>query len=139
MQTGHPAAIDLLHHGQPTVRAEALGRLVEQSGPAVLPELRRCLAEGRPKKLAREAFWRIHALGPEAEPVILQMLDSPLWTERKAAVCLLRRWGRLTDQQKVRAEGEPHVAVRHAANWHPDWLKAAHWHERWAKKIAGKN
>ena len=137
LAAGTATPADLVHQGPPTLRADALRKLAAQSGAAALPELRRCLAEGSPKKLAREAFWRMHELREAAEPVALEMLESPHWTERKAAVCLLRRWGKLTREQKARAAVDPHVAVRHAANWHPDWLAAAkRGHPKWAKRIA---
>ena len=131
--TATPA--DLVHHGPPTLRADALRKLAAQSGAAALPDLRRCLAEGSPKKLAREAFWRMHELRGAAEPVAMEMLESLHWTERKAAVCLLRRWGTLTPAQQARAAADPHVAVRHAANWHPDRLAAANTHPRRGRRL----
>jgi hypothetical protein len=67
--------------------------------------------------VAQEAFWQMERLGNAALPVALEMLASEHWTERKAAVCLLRRWGKLTAGQKAKAEQDSHVAVRHAANW----------------------
>ena len=54
-------------------------------------------------------------LGDAALPMAMEMLGSAHWTERKAAVCLLRRWGRLTPEHKARAESDPHIAVGHAA------------------------
>lgn len=112
---GQATRADMVDFGSPTVRADALRKLAVESGLAALPQLRRSLADGTPKKLAREAFWQMHALGPAAEPVALEMLDSELWTERKAAICLLRRWGKLTPEQKAQALTDTHVAVRHAA------------------------
>jgi HEAT repeat protein len=137
MAAGQATPADLLDHGPPTLRADALRKHVAEAGPAALPELRRCLAEGKPKKLAREAFWRMLALRDAAEPVARDMLNSPLWTERKAAVSLLRRWGKLTLQQQAEAGRDPHVAVRHAAEWHPSQVEAAkRGHPKWARKIA---
>jgi len=49
-----------------------------------------------------------------AHPLAEEMLGSDSWQERKAAVCLLRRWGRLTPKQRRQAEADTHVAVRHA-------------------------
>ena len=135
LAAGTATPADLVHQGPPTLRADALRKLAAQSGAAALPDLRRCLAEGSPKKLAREAFWRMHELRGAAEPVALEMLESPHWTERKAAVCLLRRWGKLTPEQKARAAADPHVAVRHAANWHPDWIAAANTHPKWGRRL----
>ena len=50
-----------------------------------------------------------------AEADARDMLNSPHWPERKAGVCLLRRWAKLTAPEKARAEKDPHVAVRQAA------------------------
>jgi len=137
LATGEATPADLVEHGPPTLRADALRKVVGEVGRAALPELRRCLAEGKPKKLAREAFWRMHALGAAAEPVARDMLSSSLWTERKAAVSLLRRWGKLTPRQKAECRRDPHVAVRHAAEWHPSYIQAARrGHPKWAKSIA---
>jgi hypothetical protein len=77
----------------------------------------------------------MYALREAAEPVVLEMLKSDAWTERKAAVCLLRRWGKLTPEQEDRARNDPHVAVRHAAQRHPAGVEAARWHPKWAKRI----
>ena len=48
-------------------------------------------------------------------PTALEMLESADWLERKAAVCLLRRWGKLTEEQRQLAQADEHVAVRAAA------------------------
>ena len=126
-----------VEHGPPAIRARALRQHATRAGASVLPELRRCLAEGRPKKLAREAYRQMEALGTEAEPTALEMLKSPLWTERKAAVSLLRRWGKLTPQQQADAREDPHVAVRHAADFSPGQIAAAEaGHPKWAGRIA---
>ena len=136
LAAGTATPADLVHQGPPTLQADALRKLVAKSGAAALPELRRCLAEGAPKKLAREAFWQMYELREAAEPVALEMLESPQWTQRKAAVCLLRRWGKLGLEHKARAAADPHVAVRHAANWHPSYIEAAKsGHPKWARKI----
>ena len=127
---------DLVGCGPPALRADALRRLAAEKGADALPELRRFLAEGKPKKLAREAFWLMHALGAAAESVAREMEGSPLWTERKAGVCLLRRWGKLTPREKADALKDLHVAVRHAAEWHPSYVEAARrGHPKWARKI----
>ena len=55
-------------------------------------------------------------------PAVLEMLVSEYWGERKAAVGLLRQWGKLTEAQRDRALADPHIAVRHAAmgqRWYP--------------------
>ncbi len=113
-----PMIRNLLRTAAPAVRSGAVRILARQKGPAFLPELRRCLREG-PRKVAQEAFWQMYRLGQAAMPTVEEMLASDHWTERKAAVCLLRRWGKLTLKLKARAESDSHVAVRHAANWHP--------------------
>ncbi len=113
-----PMIGELFREGTPAVRAGAVRILARQRGPAFLPELRRCLREG-PRKVAQEAFWQMYRLGQAAMPTVEAMLASDHWTERKAAVCLLRRWGKLTPKLKARADSDSHVAVRHAANWHP--------------------
>ena len=56
--------------------------------------------------------------------LVEEMLDSEHWTERRAAVCLLRRWGKLSATQKERAEQDTHVAVRHGARGNPLWSEA---------------
>ena len=38
---------------------------------------------------------------------------------------MLRRWGKLTDDQQSRGRQDPHVAVRHAADWPPSYKAAA--------------
>ena len=53
--------------------------------------------------------------GEADDPAALEMLESEHWGERKAAVGLLRQWGKLTDTQRDKALADPHVAVRHAA------------------------
>ena len=57
----------------------------------------------------------MHAIGSAAEPTARDMLSSPQWAERKAGVYLLRRWGRLTDQEREQALADEHIAVRHGA------------------------
>ena len=48
----------------------------------------------------------------------------------------MRRWGKLTPQQKARAGADEHVAVRHAADWHPDGRRAArNGHPKWARRL----
>ncbi|MHC4982232.1 MAG: HEAT repeat domain-containing protein [Planctomycetota bacterium] len=132
------SAVDVLRDGLPSVRAAALKLLARRKREAIIPELRRCLREGRPTKAARQAFYQMRRLGDAAMPVVLEMLASEHWTERKAAVCLLRHWGKLTEQQHERASKDPHVAVRHAADWRPDDKGKAKWHlkkwRRWQRR-----
>jgi len=116
---GTSSAEEVFRYGAPSVRAAALRKLASEKGSGILPELRRCLCEGTPRKVAQEAFRCMLRLGNAAVGTAEQMLTSEHWTERKAAYCLLRRWGKLTDEQRKRGEKDPHVAVRHAANWHP--------------------
>jgi hypothetical protein len=105
----------LFRDGRAGLRAAAVAICARQRGAAFLPKLRRCLRDGSPGKVARQAFWQMLRLGDAALPMAQEMLDSPHWTERKAAVALLRRWGKLTPQQKARATRDDHVAVRMAA------------------------
>ena len=118
---------DLNRTGTPNSRMAAVRYLAHTQGAGALPELQRCLRAGKPRKVAQEAFRQILHLGEASTEVALAMLDSDCWTERKAAVCLLRRWGKLTPEQQARAEKDPHTAVRHAARWrhadahHPVW------------------
>jgi hypothetical protein len=103
--------------GPPQVRKAALRILARQRKSDFLPRLRKCLGSGRPRQgeVAREAFWEMLRLREEALPMTLEMLESSDWLERKAAVGLLRRWGKLTEEQRLKAQGDEHVAVREAA------------------------
>jgi len=130
-------AEDVFRYGPPSVRAATVRHLAREGGAAFLPHLRRCLREGRPRKVAQEAFWQIFRLRDAAEPVVLEMLESAHWTERKAAFCLLRRWHKLTPEQQARGKADPHIAVRHAARWHPSSVAAAAWHPKHRKRVYG--
>jgi len=112
---GSASVNDLYRYGTPTVRAAALRNLARDAGVEYLPELRRVLREGRPKKVTREAFRQMQRMGEAAMAIALDMLNSQHWTERKAGVALLRRWRKLTDAQRDRAIQDDHIAVRHAA------------------------
>jgi len=135
---GDQTTEDLLHYGPPSARAALVRRLARERGAAFLPELRRCLAEGQPRKVSQEAFWQLFRLRDAAMPTVREMLVSDAWPERKAAVCLLRRWSNLTPQQQAQARKDTHPAVRHAADWHPGYVKAAEWHPKWRRKIGKK-
>ena len=135
LSAGKETPKDVYKCGTPNIRAAVLRKLAVERGVDFLPELRRCLREGRPGKVAREAFRQMYRLGEVAMSTVEQMLESQQWTERKAAYCLLRRWGKLTTEQRKRGEEDSHVAVRHAANWHPELRKAAEWHEKWRRRI----
>jgi len=104
-----------LAHGTPTMRAAAVRLLAKLRGPGFLPELRRTVREGKPRKAACEAFGQMLSLRDAAAPLAVEMLASEHWTERKAAVGLLRRWGKLDASAAARAACDPHVAVRSAA------------------------
>lgn len=112
-----PLVEGIYRAGMPQHKKAAVRILARQRGANFLPELRKCLGGGRPRigEVAREAFWEMHRLGEAAEPMALDMLASTDWLERKAAVCLLRRWGKLTEQQRQKARTDEHVAVRKAA------------------------
>jgi hypothetical protein len=112
--------VALAAEGERAARAAALRILALRQGTDAIPLLRDCLREGRPRKVAQEAFRRMLELGEDAAPAAREMLGSEHWTERKAAVCLLRRWDLLTDDERAAAVEDPHVAVRHAAGlWQP--------------------
>jgi RNA polymerase sigma-70 factor (ECF subfamily) len=114
--TPSEAAVELLlREGTPAVRAAAVRLLARAKGASALPELRRLLREGRPRKVAQEAMRRMLRLGEAAHATAREMLESEHWTERKAAVVLLRRWGKLSQSDAERAGRDPHVAVRKAA------------------------
>ena len=135
LMAGGAAAEDVLHFGTPAARAAAVEQMAKEQGAAFLPELRTILREGRPKKAARAAFDAMIRLRDDALATVQQMRTSEHWTERKAAVAILRRWGKLTDEQKAEALADPHVAVQHAADWSPGARAAAQWHPKWKKKI----
>ena len=63
---GAGPADDLLRQGTPSIRAAALRKLAGEQGAEFLPELRRCLRAGRPRKVAQEAFWQMYRLGDAA-------------------------------------------------------------------------
>jgi len=118
-ECGGPLVEGLFKAGSPRMRKAALRILATQRGAVFLPELRKCLGGGRPRygEVAREAFWQMHKLGTEAEPTARAMLDSDDWLERKAGVCLLKRWGQLSEDECKRAERDEHVAVRRAVGY----------------------
>ncbi|MFC1526289.1 sigma-70 family RNA polymerase sigma factor [Candidatus Latescibacterota bacterium] len=102
----------------PALRHAAVRLLARQRGTEYLPQLRQALAAARPRKVAQEAFHQMLRMGERALPATMEMLESKHWGERKAAVCLLRRWGKLTPEIRARAETDDHIAVRHAATQH---------------------
>ena len=108
--------IDVLkREGSPRSRGaivEILGRI---KGPDALAELRQCLRDGKPGKAARAAFWQMLRYPEAALPMVREMLSSEHWTERRAAVGLLRRWGKMTEQEREQARQDPHPAVHIAA------------------------
>jgi len=126
---------DLFRHGTPSSRMAALRTLALEKGAALVPELRACLRDGTPRKVAQEAFWQMHKLGDAALPTVEQMARSEHWTERKAAFALLRRWRKLTPELKALGDADPCVAVRHAANWYPGCIEAAKTHPKWRRKL----
>jgi len=76
----------------------------------------------RPQKVTRTAFRWMRHFKDAAMPTVLEMLVAEHWGERKAAVGLLRQWGKLTEAHRKRALADPHIAVRHAAvgqRWYP--------------------
>jgi hypothetical protein len=105
----------LLRGGTPATRAAAVRLLAKAKGTAALPQLRELLRHGRPRKVAQEAFRRMLAMRDAAHATAREMLKSEHWTERKAAVALLRRWGKLSREDAALASRDPHVAVRKAA------------------------
>ncbi|NKB69482.1 MAG: sigma-70 family RNA polymerase sigma factor [Candidatus Latescibacteria bacterium] len=105
--------------GHPGSQVVATRVLARQRGEDFLGQLRSCLGGQlqRPQKgkAARRAFWEMYRMGEKALPVAEEMFNAENWLERKAAVALLRRWGRLTSQQRRQAQDDPHPAVRLAA------------------------
>jgi RNA polymerase sigma-70 factor (ECF subfamily) len=127
------ATDDILLWGAPEERKRALQKLGQEQGAESLPVLRRCLRDGRPQKVTREAMRWMRRLKGAAMPVVMDMLGSEHWTERKAAACLLRQWGELTQEARVRALSDPHIAVRHgAAGCHPDDSRRVRLEVRWS-------
>ena len=106
---------DVLLCGQPEQQQATLKELIAEQGEGVIPILRRCLRVAWPQKVTRTAFRWMRHFKDAAEPAALEMLESEHWGERKAAVGLLRQWGKLTDVQRERALADTHIAVRHAA------------------------
>ncbi len=113
--TGRYNRDDVLLCGQPEQQQATLKELIAEQGEGVIPILRHCLRVARPQKVTRTAFRWMRHFKDAAEPTALEMLESEHWGERKAAVGLLRQWGKLTDAQRERALADTHIAVRHAA------------------------
>ena len=131
---------ELFRKGTPSVRRAALRMLARQKGANLLPELRQCLRVGQPGKVAQEAFRQMLRLRDAALPTAEEMFESEHWTERKAATCLLKQWGKLTQEQHARAKEDPHVAVRHAAVLpfeNPELVEFGKWHPKWHKRVEG--
>jgi len=130
---------ELFREGAPAVREAALRILARQRKSGFIPELRRCLREGRPKKVACEAFQQMRRMAEAALPTVLEMFESEHWTERKSATLLLKYWGKLTREQHDRAKSDPHVAVRDAARLPSESAQCrewARWHPKWHKRLA---
>ncbi len=137
-------ADDLLAAATPSARAAGVRILARRDGGRAIPRLRMLLRETCPRKVAQAAFWEMlrmrspnvlrrceravrsggtaettlqemHRAREQALSTAREMLASEHWGERKAAVCLLRRWGELTVEEKACAKKDEHVAVRHAA------------------------
>lgn len=101
--------------GTPAARAAAVRMLAYRQGARFLPELRRCIQAGRPRKVVQEAIRQLIRLRGQAEPVVREMLNSTAWTERKAAAVVLRRWRRLTPEQQAQLAQDPNPSVRRVA------------------------
>lgn len=105
--------------GHPGAQAVATRVLARQRNETFLAQLRRYLSgqlqRTQKGKAARRAFWEVFRMGEKALPMVEDMFVSENWMERKAAVALLRRWGRLTPAQQAQAVDDPHIAVRQAA------------------------
>ena len=115
VMTGTGGRDDVLLCGQPEQQRTVVKELIAEQGAGVIPILRQVLRRARPSKPATTAFRWMRRFKEAAEPAVLEMLVSEHWGERKAAVGLLRQWGKLTDAQRERALADPHIAVRHAA------------------------
>ena len=117
LRTAAPIAERVWRSNTRGAGAAALRILARQKGAEFIPELRQVLREGKPVRIAREAFWAMHNLRDAAVPTVREMLESEHWTERKAAVSLLRRWNLLADTDRARALKDPHPAVRLAVRY----------------------
>ena len=101
--------------GSPSQRAGALRALAACKGGGLIEQLRACIREGKPSKVAREAIRQMQRLDEVARPAVHEMMTSEHWTERKAALTILRRWGRLTPGTLDRGKSDSHLAVRKTA------------------------
>lgn len=110
----HPTVERLFEIGTPSVREACVRILARQKGVAVLPLLRDCLAKGKPTRVARRAFHEMREMGDDAVATAQDMFESELWTERRAAVGLLKYWKKLTPEQVRQAKDDAHVGVREA-------------------------
>ena len=135
LASGTASDEDLLQYGTPGMRAMMVRDLARRRGAGFIPELRALLHGGEPKKVARYAFRQLRRLRDAALPAALKMLESEHWGERKAALCLLRQWGKLTKDQQARGRKDPHPAVRHAADCHPRCHAAAKRSAKWRRRI----
>ena len=113
--SGQAGREDILLSGQPEQQRTVLKELIAEQGPAVIPILRQVLRRARSAQPTTTAFRWMRHFEEAAEPAVLEMLISEHWGERKAAIGLLRQWGKLTDAQREEALADPHIAVRHAA------------------------
>jgi len=110
-----PEVERLYCEGGPSQRAAAIRVLAHKRGMDFAEELRACLRAGKPKKVAREALEQLQRLGEQAEPLVREMLTSKHWSERKAALTLLHRWGRLGTDILERVKTDSHIALRKLA------------------------
>lgn len=119
---GH-VVLDVAGQGTPTAQADALRELARSRGADAIPELQRRLVDA-PAKVAREAWRLLLQMGAAADEALGAMLSADHWAQRKAAVSILRRRGKLNAQQLAAAKQDPHLAVRRAAEWQPPAVEA---------------
>jgi len=110
----HSTIERLFEIGTPSVREACVRILARQKGVNALPVLRSCLAMGKPTRVARRAFHEMRDMGDDALPIVQEMFQSDLWTERRAAVGLLKYWKKLTPEQIEQVKLDDHVGVREA-------------------------
>ncbi|MCX5759796.1 MAG: sigma-70 family RNA polymerase sigma factor [Candidatus Hydrogenedentes bacterium] len=105
----------MFREGTPAVQVAAMRYLVRLRGVEFLPELRRCIREGKPSKVAEEALKELMGLGEQIRPELEEMLNADHWAERRAAVVVLGASGKLTAAQIETLATDRHIAVRNAA------------------------
>lgn len=105
----------MFREGTPAVRVAAMRYLSRLRGVEFLAELRRCIREGKPSKVAEEALKELMGLGERIGPQLEQMLSAEHWAERRAAAVVLGASGKLSAARIETLAVDRHIAVRNAA------------------------